>query len=427
MTSDRRRSSESTLAERTDRVALSRTTRDSRRQIMALLLEHGQLSRTELARLANLNKPTVSSRVAGLIDDGLVREVGSGVSTGGRKPILLEVRETSRVVAGIEFDATFCKVLLVSLTGETLAETTIPITETDVASVVDAVCEGIDAVLEGYSPAALLACGVAAPGLVDRIEDTVALPAPFNWSGARLRQLLEKRLGVPALITDRGKAAGLGEMWLLGKEQAHDLIYLYLGRGVAGAIVLGQEIHWGTRSIAGEIGHMVVDPAGPRCVCGSRGCLEALVSTGAIGDRLHALAPTYPDSTLNPTHLGAGELLPAIGRAGLDGDRLALAVIEPTARWIGLALASLINVLNPAAIVLGGPTTAALGDPLLATVRQVIDRSTLRPAREAVTVVRGQAHDRAATLGASALVLQRAPELLAQTRRTPTKRIRLGG
>ena len=406
---------------------LSRTTRDSRRQIMALLLERGRLSRTELARLTNLNKPTVSSRIAGMIDDGLVREVGAGVSTGGRKPILLEVHETSRVIAGVEIDATYCRVMLVSLTGETLAETTIPLAETDVASVTDAVAEGVDAVLGGYARSALLACGVAAPGLVDRLNDTVALPAPFNWSRARLRQVLEERLGGPVLITDRGKAAGLGEMWTLGKERPDDLIYLYLGRGVGGAIVLGQEIHWGVRSVAGEIGHMVVDPAGPRCTCGSRGCLETLVSTGAIAERVHALAPTYPQSLLHPLPVSAADLVPEIGQAARAGDHLANSVIETTGRWIGLALASLINVINPAAIVLGGPTTEAWDASLIEIVRQVIDRSTIRPARDAVTVVSGQARDRATTLGAAALVLQRAPDLLTQTRRTPAKRIRQGG
>jgi DNA-binding Lrp family transcriptional regulator len=98
----------------------SRATADSRRQIIALLLERGALSRADLARLTHLNKPTISNLVARLIDEGIVQEIGSGSSTGGRKPILLSIQETSRLAVGVEIDASVCRFLLVTLHGERL-------------------------------------------------------------------------------------------------------------------------------------------------------------------------------------------------------------------------------------------------------------------------------------------------------------------
>ncbi len=347
----------------------------SRRRIIDFLLAHGTLSRADLARLTRLNKPTISTVVARLIDEGIVQEIGSGVSTGGRKPILLAVRETSRLVVGVEIDTAGCRLLLVNLQGEFLASVDLPIDTSRVEVVIDTIATGIDALFADRGRSALLGCGVAAPGLVHPSGDTVDCATRLGWQGVPLRGLLEARIGAPVMVTDRGKAAGLGEMWVLGKEQVHDLIYLYLGRGVAGAIVQGHEIHWGTSFMAGEIGHMTVDPYGPLCGCGSRGCLEALISTSAILDRARQLLASRPGTAL-------GRLLPegaldmdgiaAIGGAAGEGDPLALEMVQSSARWLGLAIANLVNVLNPAVVVLGGPT-AGWGHVLIESIDRELE------------------------------------------------------
>ncbi len=401
------------------RVTPSRSVLEARRAILALLFEHRQLSRTDLARLTRLNKPTITNHVAGLLDDNLVRETGSGASTGGRRPILLEINESSRLVAGIEVDAEYCRVLVANLNGDPVAESSTPLAGYDPCSVVDCCAESLSRLVEREI---LLGCGVAFPGLVDRRADTVDLPAPFDWHGARIRELLESRLGLPVYVTDRGKAAGLGEMWLLGDEPFDDLIYLYLGRGVGGAIVFGRQVHWGVGSIAGEIGHMVIDPGGPQCACGNRGCLESLVSTTAIEVRKRRLHDVWPESTVDVESRDPGD----IGSAAERNDPLALALIEATARWVGLALASLVNVLNPGAIVIGGPT-AAWGEPFRRQVERVVEQATLLPARQEAPIKLGRARERAPVLGAVALAIQHAPELLIPAYRVPIPASRSGG
>ena len=397
----------------------SRATADSRRQIIALLLDRRALSRAELARLTHLNKPTVSNLVARLIDEGVVYEIGSGTSTGGRKPILLSIQETSRLAIGVEIDAAVCRLLLVTLHGEHLVNLDMPLATPSVETVVEAIASGIDQFFIDQDRGALLGCGVAIPGLVDRINDTVDSPIRLGWSNVPLRSLLEARLNVPVLVTDRGKAAGLGEMWVLGKEQAHDLIYLYLGNGVAGAVVLGRQLHWGVSNIAGEIGHMTVDPDGPICSCGNRGCLESLVSTSAILERIQQTVASHPNSSLahsidqvdsDPARIAA------IGAAVEQGDLLACEIVDATARWIGIALANLINALNPATVVLGGPT-AEWGEVLIAAINREIAARSLPLSRKAAVIVTGKAGDLATPLGAAALVLQQAAELIAHPRK----------
>jgi N-acetylglucosamine repressor len=387
----------------------SRATADSRRQIIALLLDRGALSRADLARLTHLNKPTISNLIARLIDEGIVHEIGSGTSTGGRKPILLSIQETSRLAIGIEIDAAACRLLLVTLQGERLAKLTMPLATSSIDAVVDAIASGIDQLFIDQDRDALLGCGVAVPGLVDRINDTVDSPMRLGWSNVPFRSLLVARLKVPVLVTDRGKAAGLGEMWVLGKEQAHDLIYLYLGNGVAGAVVLGRELHWGVSNIAGEIGHMTVDPDGPVCSCGNRGCLESLVSTSAILERAQQSHVAHPGRSF-------AHSIAAIGAAAAWGDPLAGEIVEATAKWIGIALANLINTLNPATVVLGGPT-AEWGEVLIDAINREIDARALPLSRQAAVIVTGKAGDLATPLGAAALVLQQAAELIAHPRK----------
>lgn len=385
----------------------------ARRRIIDLLLARAPLSRAELARLTHLNKPTVSSVVARLIDEGIVDEIGVGTSTGGRRPILLTVRGTSRLTVGAEVDAGGCRLLLASLLGERLATADLRFATAGAAAVVETITAGIDSLFAGRDRSALLGCGVAVPGLVDPARETVD-SAPLGWEGVPLRALLEARLGAPVRVTDRGKAAGLGELWVLGKEREDDLIYLYLGRGVAGAIVLGREIHWGTSYIAGEIGHLTVDPHGPACACGNRGCLETLVSTGAILDRARRLAASGRGGGLADRlpRLPDPDAIAAIGGAAGDGDPLALDLVAYVARWLGVAIAGLVNVLNPAVVVLGGPT-AEWGEILIDGVERELGARALPLARRAVRVVAGHARELAAPLGAAALVLQQAGELLA--------------
>jgi glucokinase len=262
--------------------------------------------------------------------------------------------------------------------------------------VVEAIVGTVDALTTGRDRGALLGCGIAVPGWVDPDNDTVSGDSRLGWQQVPLQALLEARLNLPVLVTDRGKAAGLGEMWVLGKERSHDLIYLYLGTGVAGAVVLGRDVHWGVSNLAGEIGHMTVDPNGPRCSCGNRGCLEALVSTRAILDGLPA-----------------GQTVAEIGVAAESGDAVPLARVTQTARWLAIAISNLINTLNPAVIVLGGPT-ASWGAVLTDAIDREIEARALPQSRRAARVVIGQAREQAAPLGAAVLVLRQAAELITE-------------
>ncbi len=389
---------------------------NNRRRIIELLVARGPLSRTDLARLTHLSKPAISGIVAELLGEKIVVEGGEGDSTGGRKPIMLRLGGTRKVAVGVEIDAHLSRFLLVTLDGEPLARGERP-TPARPEELPETIAAGLDELLGGPPARMPIGCGVAIPGLVDVGRGTVDFADRLGWRGVPLRDLLQARLDIPVMVTDRGKAAALGELWHLDHRERDNLIYIYLGCGVAGAIILGNALHLGPSHTAGEIGHMVVDPSGPRCECGRRGCLEAHISTTALLARARRLLADGRATTLAPAlRRGASDdsAITAIGVAAARGDGLALELVAYVARWLGQALANLVNAINPALIVLGGPL-AAWGDVLVPSIERQLDLQALPVPRQAVRVATSQAEEGAA-LGAAVLVLQRAGEILANSR-----------
>jgi len=388
-----------------------------RRRIIELLLERGTLSRTELAIIMHLSKPTVSATVAELIAEGVVQEVGVGASTVGRKPILLRLGGMGRVVVGVEIDVGVCRLVLVTLDGERLTLRELIADTGDVDVLLAALVDAVDALLLGRDRQALLGCGVAVPGVVNVAEETVDCMDRLGWRDVPLQALLARQLGVPVVVTDRGKAAGLGELWYRGRENHDDLLYLFLGRGVAGAVVLGNTIHLGPTHTAGEFGHMVLDPAGPPCVCGRSGCLEAFVATGAMRARLRSALTDGRASTVTVEDAERADvaMVMAIGAAADRGDALACDLIAHAAYWLGIAVVNLVNVLNPSLVVLGGPL-ARWDRRLIAPIESALDAHALPVPRRGVRIVASEAKETAPSLGAAALMLQRAGELLASTK-----------
>lgn len=388
-----------------------------RRRVIELLLARGTLSRTELAIAMHLSKPTISATVAELIAEGVVQEVGVGPSPVGRKPILLRLGGMGRLVVGVEIDVGVCRLVLVTLDGERLISRELIADTANVDVLLAALVAAIDALLLGRDRQALLGCGIAVPGVVNVAEATVDCLARLGWRDVPLQALLSGRLGVPVIVTDRGKAAGLGELWYRGREKHDDLLYLYLGQGVAGAVVLGNTIHLGPTHTAGEFGHMVLDPTGPLCVCGRSGCLEAFVATGPIRARLRdALADGHASTVTGEDAERADvAMVAAIGAAADHGDALACDLIAHAAHWLGIAVANLVNVLNPSLIVLGGPL-ARWDRHLIAPIERALDADALPVPRRAARVVASEAKETAPSLGAAALMLQRAGELLASTK-----------
>lgn len=249
--------------------------------------------------------------------------------------------------------------------------------------------------------------GVGVASMVDfaagRIVESVNLPL----ADVPLRDLLSERFGVPVVIDNDATAAGIGE-WVYGAGVGtNDMIMLTLGTGVGGGIVSGGRPLRGASGAAAELGHIMIDVDGPDCPanCPNRGCLEVYASGPAMGAAARAAAEREPASSLG-RELAAGHLVDGrlLTRLALDGDGVAVAVLERTGEYLGAGLVTLSNIFDPELFVIGGGAAAA-GELLFEPARRVLAARALPPARDRVRVVPAELGPDAGFIGAAALAL----------------------
>jgi glucokinase len=252
--------------------------------------------------------------------------------------------------------------------------------------------------LSGERSREISALSVVVPGTV-QIENGVVTKAPNLpcLDGFRLGAALEAELQWPAILENDANAAAVGERWQGAGRGAETIICVTLGTGVGGGIILNGKLWRGIDGSAGEIGHIGVEPTGAACPCGSRGCLEVYASATAILRMTREARPRYPRS---PLHTSENLTAKMVYQIGLQGDELALEVFRRMGLYLGVGLASLVNIFNPEMIVIGGGVSEGW-ELFIQHVREhVADRAFPIPARRA-QIVRAECGDDAGLLGAA--------------------------
>jgi predicted NBD/HSP70 family sugar kinase len=368
----------------------------NRLRVVDELRRHGTASRSELARLTGLSRTTVATVVSDLQSRGLVVEVGDTMqSARGRPPVLLRLDASAGSVLGVDFGHSHVRVALADLSSRVLEER---FTELDVdGHATDALATAAALVDEVLTAAAVdrdrvVAAGMGVPGPYDRrrarISSTMLMP---SWQGLHPGDELARRIGVPVEVDNDANLGALGEATYGAGRGIADLVYVKNATGVGAGLILEGRLYRGAAGMAGELGHVSVVPEGPVCTCGGRGCLQSIATVPPVLASLRAAHG--PDLTVR----GMLELVSA-------GDVAAVRVVNDAGRAIGRVLADLCNHVNPSAIVVGGELSAAR-EPLLAGIRESIDRYALRGAADHVEVEAGVLGERAEVLGALALVI----------------------
>lgn len=264
-----------------------------------------------------------------------------------------------------------------------------------VSAITEASTECLEAVKkEGW----IKAFGAAVPATLNAL-DGIILKAPNlpSLDGFRFSATVSDELNLPVVLENDANAAAIGENWLGAAKRAESAICVTLGTGVGGGIIINGKILRGIDGTAGEIGHICVEPLGEPCGCGSRGCVEQYSSATAIVRLTRELENQYPKSVLqNKMRLTSLDVF----EAGKQGDELALEVFRKMGFYLGIALADLINVLNPEIIVIGGGAAAGWDLFINHVQDQINKRAFYEPAKRA-KLVRAELGDDAGILGAA--------------------------
>lgn len=378
--------------------------------IMNRLHQHAPISRSSLAEMTGLNKTTVSSLVQELINHQFIREVGLDTAGTGRPAMLLEFNPNAGCIISAEIEVGFISVVCANFAAQIFwraKEITPP--GADHHTILHHLFELLSQAVAAARGAGISVLGLAlgVPGLVDRDTDTLLFGPNLRWENVPLGGMLRQHFNLPIFVDNNANIAALGEFYFGAAQHYNDIVYVSVGVGIGGGIIQGGQLLTGATGFAGELGHMTVLPNGDLCNCGNNGCWETLVSNRALLRRVQQALASGRHSSLTRIVNGKDNQLSLadIHEAALARDELTLEILRETGIYLGIGVASLVNIFNPELVVLGG-INETVGEILLPALKTELNRRALRWNVEATQVVLAQHGADACVIGGMALIYQ---------------------
>jgi predicted NBD/HSP70 family sugar kinase len=362
----------------------------NRERVLGVVRQHGPLTQVEIAAASGLSAATVSNVVRELDRVGAVRLSRS--IRNGRRAVLVSPASGGGLLAGVAFGERDVRVAIASESRKILAQQLMPLQADHVADdgmeraarLLADLAETVGAGVEDIS-----AIGFGLPAPVDWVSGQAGSDAVLpGWRGVNVAEAMAGYLGAPVALDNTANLAALGELRDGALRGVQHGCYLKFSYGVGAGIVLSGEVFRGSAGTAGEIGHLTIDENGPICRCGNRGCLDTFVGSRAL---LSSLAASH----------GPLRLRDVVTRA-LAGDLGCSRVIQDAGRRVGVAIAGLVNLLNPEVIVVGGRMAEA-GELIMVPMREALDRCAIPSAAATVELRPAELGDEADVLGAITL------------------------
>ncbi|MEO5860419.1 MAG: ROK family transcriptional regulator [Pyrinomonadaceae bacterium] len=354
-----------------NQIARLNTIRDINRQIVLnYVRDRSPISRAEIARQTDLHRSTVSVIVDELVGDGSIEEIGSGVSTGGRKPTMYKLRSGEPAAIAIDLTPRTTTIALADLAGNFLEKevfSTSPDIEFMSSQILERVkkltkCSGNEGVEIGFS----------VPGLVDqRLGEIYHVPY-FDWRNWNICAEIEAATGSKVTVENDANATALAELWF-GHEKVRKtdtFLMILVGEGIGTGIVFDGQVYRGEKGAGGEFGHMIAgDNAPVDCSCGSRECWEAYASEKALLARYRAL---LAGDSMKQGSVEVSDLV----ELAMNGEKHAAEALNETMHYLANGISNLIVGLSPQVVVVSGRVTRAW-DLIEAQMARVAERSVL--------------------------------------------------
>lgn len=363
--------------------------------VFETVLTRGPLSRRDTARITGLSAASVTKLVKPMLQHGYLVERYREAGVPGRPQIPLQVDPTRHYAIGIKLMEGEIAGVIADLHAEVQSSHRLRYDDLTPAGVVEAVAAMAETLLE-RSPAArdkLLGIGIALGGHIDGAAGIV-VHAPFlGWRDVPLQQMVADRVGVPVVLENDVNALAVAEQWFGPGHAFQSFAVVTVGVGVGSALVIDGKLWRGARGVAGELGHMIVDPDGPQCHCGKQGCLEAVVGDEALVAAMSARS-----------HARYTKISQVVA-AGHAGDAHARAVFADAGTGLGRAISVLLNLLNPPLVILSGEGIAA-SDLFMDSLRAEVERDSFSTAATDCTLLVRPLPDETWARGAAATMLR---------------------
>jgi len=383
-------------------VARRGTSRRINRQIaLTLIGSHQPISRADLARRMKMRRGAVSLLVHELLRERQIVEGTTGQAARGRKPTLLYINTRQRSSVAVDIRASRTYLMLADPMGRPRSDIVSMPTLREPKRFVAQLAERIRQLLDAHAEDAgkCEGIGVVVPGMVDPGTSRVLHAPTLGWQNVELRARLAAATKLPVHVENSGRACALAQLWESRKVSSpvRNLVFVSVSDGVGVGIVVNGELLRGRDNIAGEFAHMPLSIDGPRCSCGATGCWEAHISNMATLRRYFGRTPETPAAE------DPGFTIHDLVARARTGDGKAIAALQATARYLGLGLGGVVNIINPDYVFIGGEIVAAweLIEP---TVRAALGERALTPAAARTEIVTVSAEEHPRLRGAAMLV-----------------------
>ena len=367
------------------------------------------LSRVELAHATGLAAQTISNICRRLLDNRLIVEAGGRKGIGpGKPPTILQLNPDGLYAVGVHLDPTIMTFVLLNLIGTVIAHEvrrTPAVTDPTrmIAQIGASLLKLIDK--SGVPRNKIRGIGIAAPGPIDRVRGTVVDPPNLaGWHRVPLRDALATVIGLPAVLDKDVTAAAIAEMWAGGANGVGSFIFFYLGTGIGVGLVVQDEVVRGSSDNAGEIGHIVTDPAGPPCFCGLRGCVAVTCTPQALVHEAELLG-VLDDSRIGSDTHSVDARFTELCDAALAGNAVAVEILDRSAARMSKAVAVVANMLDVDRVVFGGPFWSRLSERYLRRIPELLGELRATSSIHRISVTGTGVGEDVAAIGAACLVL----------------------
>ena len=365
----------------------------NRGRIIKIIQEKRSVSQADLARITSLNPATVLNIVRYLIKKKIVKKTDLGISTGGRKPQMLQLNKDYGYIIGIDIERKYFTVFLCDITANLLEEKRVNIAKRDFPSIMNDVINIIKSLKNKYEKRnKILGIGISLPGLVDSKHGVMLVSAYFKRKNFPITSFFKSHFDVRVCCESTLKTKILGEAWFGKGVDVDDLMLVEVGDGIGISAIMDKRLYSGNHNMAGEIGHISINPEGPLCGCGQKGCLELYVNKEAI------LKKAKKEIRKNINIKLFSELLD-------KGNKDALKIANDVIANLGYAISNAINTLDPQRVIFSGELVESSKSFYELLIKHISDNNLIFRNNSPELVI-SELKEKAITCGITALVLR---------------------
>lgn len=376
--------------------------------ILKVIREKGPISRADISKKIGLNPATVSSNVSDLLGKKIIKEVGSGESSGGRKPILLELNSSEIYVIGVDMGIKKVTTGLIDIDGKVINKVTLSFDqERNQNKVIKIMKDCIYKVVQSFNDSfdKVIGIGMGIHGLVDSKKGVSIYAPAFNWHNLNLKEIFVEEFNVPVIIDNDCRVMALGEKWFGKAKEADDFVLLNIGTGIGAGIYLNGKLYRGNNFGAGEIGHVNITNRRIKCKCGKYGCFEAIASGRGIVERfIKKINEGKATSILNKMNI-SDITSEKIYQEALEGDKLSIEILNETGNYIGNGLSMIINIINPEMILIAGGVSKA-GKFIFEEIQKSVSFKSINNNLKNLYIGDTYLHENAGIVGGATLIIK---------------------